>query len=82
MPLFVVGFVAMMMLASTGLVPAAVLEGAQTLESMCLATAMFALGLGVRVSSLRKVGPRPVVLGAVSTAIVAATALTGVLLAS
>lgn len=81
-PLFVVGFVAMMMLASTGLVPAAVLEGAKTLESMCLATAMFALGLGVRVRSLLTVGARPVVLGAVSTAIVAATALTGVLLAS
>ncbi|MFI7585096.1 YeiH family protein [Kocuria sp. M1N1S27] len=81
-PLFVVGFVSMMMLASTQVVPAAVLEGAQTLESMCLATAMFALGLGVRVRSLLKVGARPVVLGAVSTVIVACTALTGVLLAS
>ncbi|MEX5257988.1 YeiH family protein [Kocuria arenosa] len=81
-PLFVVGFVAMMLVASTGLVPAAVLEGAKTLESMCLATAMFALGLGVRVRSLLTVGARPVVLGAVSTVIVASTALTGVLLAS
>lgn len=81
-PLFVVGFVGMMMLASTGLLPAAVLEGAKTLESLCLATAMFALGLGVRVRSFLKVGARPVLLGAVSTVIVASTALTGVLLAS
>ncbi|MUN64612.1 putative sulfate exporter family transporter [Kocuria sediminis] len=81
-PLFVVGFVAMLLLASTGRVPAPVLEGARTLESMVLATAMFALGLGVRVRALLGVGVRPVVLGALSTVVVAGTALVGVLLAS
>lgn len=81
-PLFVVGFVAMMLLASTGVLPAPALEGAKTLESMFLATAMFALGLGVRVRALLKVGARPVVLGAISTVIVAGVSLAGVLLAA
>lgn len=81
-PLFVVGFVAMVVVVSTGSVPAPVLEGARILETVLLATAMFALGLGVRVRSLLRVGARPVLLGAISTVIVAGVGLLGVLLAS
>ena len=47
-----------------------------------LTAAMFALGTGVHVSIFKKVGVRPFVLAAASTAWVAVIALTGVLLAN
>lgn len=79
-PLFVVGFVAMAVLASSGVVPTAVLDGAKVVQTALLAAAMFALGCGVNLSALRRVGPRPVVLAAISTAVVAGISLTGVLM--
>lgn len=81
-PLFVLGFIAMMLLASTGLVPAPVLAGAKWAQTALLAAAMFALGLGVRLQALAKVGPRPLLLGVLSTLAVAGIALAGVLLVS
>ena len=41
--------------------------------------AMFALGLGVKAKELVRVGFKPVLLGAISTVVVAATALGGML---
>lgn len=79
-PLFVVGFIAMMLLASTGVVPEVVLSGAKVAQTALLSAAMFALGLGVRLKSLVKVGPRPLLLGVLSTIAVAGIALAGVLL--
>ena len=81
-PLFVIGFLAMVALRSTGLVPAAVLEIAKLAQVGLLSTAMFALGCSVRLATLREAGPRPFVLGAVATAVVgglayAAAALAG-----
>ncbi|WP_101653102.1 YeiH family protein [Brevibacterium ihuae] len=81
-PLFVAGFVAMVALRSTGIVPAAVVDAAGLVQSALLAAAMFALGAGVRLSLLRRVGARPFALAAISTFAVAATGLSGVLLAS
>ena len=81
-PLFVVGFVALMALRTTGLVPAAVLSLAKWGETALLTIAMFALGTGVRAASLRRVGPRPFVLAAVTTAWVATVSLGGILLAT
>lgn len=80
-PMFVVGFLAMVLLRSTGALPAAVLDVAQIAQVCLLAAAMFALGCGVRVATLRKVGARPLVLASISTVIVAGLALGGVLLA-
>lgn len=77
-PLFVVGFVAMVLLASTHVVPAGWLPTIKTGQTALLAAAMFALGLGVKVSSLVKVGPRPFLLGLLTTAWVAGIALAGV----
>jgi uncharacterized integral membrane protein (TIGR00698 family) len=81
-PLFVVGFVALMALRTTGVVPSGVLSLAKWGETALLTIAMFALGTGVRVASLRRVGPRPFVLAAATTAWVAAVALGGILLAT
>jgi uncharacterized integral membrane protein (TIGR00698 family) len=81
-PLFVVGFVALMALRTTGLVPAGVLSLAKWGETALLTIAMFALGTGVRAASLRRVGPRPFVLAATTTAWVAAVSLGGILLAT
>lgn len=41
---------------------------------------MFALGLGVKVKELVRVGFKPVLLGVISTVVVAASALGGVLI--
>ena len=79
-PLFVLGFLACVALRSSGLLPGAVTEQARTVQTVLLTTAMFALGLGVRLTLLRSVGPRPVVLAALSTVWVATVALVGALL--
>lgn len=81
-PLFVVGFLAMVAVASLHLLPAPALEVAKVVQTACLAIAMFALGLGVRIKSLIKVGPKPLILGAASTVLVAGVALAGVTLAA
>ncbi|MGW6695459.1 YeiH family protein [Rhodococcus sp. NPDC054953] len=78
-PMFVVGFLACVTLRSTGLLPQQVLDIAGPVQTALLAAAMFALGLGVRLSLLRSMGPRPVVLAALSTVWVAVVALIGVL---
>ena len=79
-PLFVVGFLAMSAVASLHLLPAGVLAGVKVVQTLLLAAAMFALGLGVRFATLAKVGPRPFVLGAISTVLVTAIAWAGVAL--
>lgn len=80
-PLFVVGFIAMVLLRSTGIVPASVVSVASGVETALLAAAMFALGAGVRIATFRRVGVKPFVLAVGSTAVVASVALVGVLLA-
>ncbi|WP_308466424.1 YeiH family protein [Rathayibacter soli] len=79
-PLFVAGFVLMVLIASTGIVPTPVLGVAKIVQTALLAAAMFALGTGVRFSTFMSVGFKPFALAAVSTVIVACTALGGVLL--
>jgi len=81
-PLFVLAFLACVVLRSTGVIPAAVLADAKLLQTALLAAAMFALGAGVHVATIRKVGARPFLLATVSTVWVAAIALVGVMLAA
>ena len=78
--LFVVGFLAMVLVRSFVPLPEPVLEAGSLLQTLLLAAAMFALGTGVRISLLKQVGPRPFLLAALSTALVASVALGGVLL--
>lgn len=79
-PLFVVGFVAMMLLRSTGALPEGVLRGGEAAQTALLTTAMFALGTGIRFSSILRVGPRPFLLALSGTAVVTAVSVAGVLL--
>lgn len=75
-PLFVVGFLAMLALRSTGLVPGAVLTGTKDASTVLLAAAMFGLGSAVRVRELVRTGRRGLVLGALSTLLVGTVSLT------
>lgn len=79
-PLFVVGFLGCVALRSSGLLPQVLIDTAQPVQTALLTAAMFALGVGVRVSLLRSMGPRPIVLATLSTVWVASIALTGALL--
>ena len=79
-PLFVLGFLALVLVRTSGIVPPMVLQDAKTVQTVLLAMAMFALGAGVRLTQVRSMGVRPVVLAALSTVVVATTGLTGVLL--
>ncbi len=81
-PLFVVAFVVCVLLRSSGLLPGVILDDAKTVQSVLLTAAMFALGCGVRASTIAKVGARPLVLAVASTVWVATIALAGVLIAS
>ena len=81
-PLFVLGFLVLVLVRTTGIVPPEVLHGAKTVQTVLLAMAMFALGCGVRLTQVRSMGIRPLLLAALSTVIVATTGLTGVLLLS
>lgn len=81
-PLFVVAFLACAAVRSTGVLPDGFLSAAKVAQTALLTAAMFALGTGVHIATIRKVGARPLGLAALSTVWVAAIALTGVLLVS
>lgn len=78
-PLFVAAFLVMTLIRTWVPLPEPVLDWGKLLQVLLLAAAMFALGTGVHIDLLRKVGGRPVLLGALSTVLVAAIALTGAL---
>lgn len=79
-PLFVAGFIAMAVLRSTGVLSVDVLGVASSVQTVLLAAAMFALGTGVRLARIRRVGGRPFALAALSTVFVTGVGLSGVLL--
>ncbi len=79
---FVAGFLVAVVIRSLGFLPEPVLDVAKTIQTLLLATAMFALGLGVQASIFKRVGAKPLVLGVISTTIIAIVGLAGVLLAS
>ncbi|MDN5792058.1 MAG: putative sulfate exporter family transporter [Brevibacterium aurantiacum] len=81
-PLFVLGFLAMVLVRSANVVPTEVLDVAKMLATALLAAALFGLGVGVRVRVLLATGPRAMVLGALSTVGIAVVAYLGVLLAT
>lgn len=81
-PLFVLGFLAAVALRSTGALPAPVLSGARQLSDLLLTGALFALGTSVQVPALIRTGPKAFLLGACSTLLAAATAISAVLVLS
>jgi uncharacterized integral membrane protein (TIGR00698 family) len=81
-PLFVLGFIATMLLRSSGAVPSSVLPVAQLVTTLLFAAALFGLGSAVQLGVLLRTGRRGLALGALSTGLVAAAgygalALTG-----
>ncbi|GAA1826499.1 YeiH family protein [Microlunatus capsulatus] len=77
-PLFVVGFLAAIVLTSTHLLPPAVLAVAQQLQEVLLVAALVGLGTGIQLATLRRTGGRALVLGLGSWVLVAGTAYLGV----
>ncbi|WP_329046358.1 putative sulfate exporter family transporter [Amycolatopsis sp. NBC_01488] len=72
-PLFVLGFLAMVAVRSTGLVPAFALDIAKTASTLLLAGALFGLGCAVRLGPLLRRGGRALLLGLLSTLLVLGT---------
>ena len=78
LPLFVAGFLGAIALASTGLLPGPVLDVAKTLQGVLLAAALFGLGTGIHLPTLRRTGGRALLLGLLSWLLVAVVAYIGV----
>ncbi|MEM9564566.1 MAG: putative sulfate exporter family transporter [Actinomycetota bacterium] len=78
LPLFVVGFLAMVVVRSTGLVPGEVLGVAREVERWLLTAALVGLGAGIDLDRLRRLGLRPVAFGLLAWILVAGVALVGV----
>jgi uncharacterized integral membrane protein (TIGR00698 family) len=79
-PVFILGFLVCVAIASTGLVPASVLAGAQQLDIALLTAALVGLGLGVSARHIIALGWRPMALGAGAWMIAAVSSLAAVLL--
>jgi len=77
-PLFVVGFLVMIAVRTTGVIPDNWLTTLKTIEQVCLASALVGLGSDVRVSRLIKVGGRPLLLALISWFGIAIVSLIGV----
>ncbi|BAN02594.1 YeiH family protein [Ilumatobacter coccineus] len=80
LPLFVVGFLAAILLRSSDVLSDDVLATAKDVEKIVLTVALVGLGLGVRIAKMRRLGGRPLVLGLLSWILVAGTACLGTML--
>jgi len=74
-PLFVVGFVAAVLLKSFLPIPEAVLAAADAVQTVALAAALFALGTSVRIRSLVRTGWRALIVGLSSWLLIGVLAL-------
>ncbi|MEV0277158.1 putative sulfate exporter family transporter [Streptomyces sp. NPDC050610] len=79
-PLFVLGFLAMVALRSTGRVPGGVIDTAQDVQELLLAAALFGLGSAVHLPTLVRTGGRVAALGLASWVVIAGASYAGVLL--
>lgn len=66
-PLFLVGFIAIMLANSAGVVPVALHDGLVGLTPVLLTLALTALGLGTNLAKLRALGAKPLILGGAAT---------------
>lgn len=73
-PLFVIGFLAMIVLRTTGLLPHAAIEAGSVAQDVALGAALFGLGASVRVRQLLHTGARATVMALCSWALIAALA--------
>ncbi|MEU1144277.1 YeiH family protein [Streptomyces sp. NPDC005863] len=79
-PLFVVGFLAMVALRTTGWLSGGTIDVAETAQELLLAAALFGLGSAVDLPSLTRTGGRVAALGLVSWVVIAGISYVGVLL--
>lgn len=79
MPWFVIGFLGMVLVASTGWVPAQVHAQTTVLTQFLLAVALAAMGLETDIRKLKAMGLRPLLLGAAAWIFIGALALALVL---
>jgi uncharacterized integral membrane protein (TIGR00698 family) len=79
-PLFVVGFITMIMLNSILDLPSSLTSDVKWIEKSLLACALVGLGAGVDAKKLRRVGTRPLALGLISWILVATLSATGVMI--
>ncbi|MGW3564628.1 YeiH family protein [Streptomyces sp. NPDC000941] len=70
-PLFILGFLVMMLVRSSGIVPSTALSVAKVGTTLLFAAALFGLGSGVKIGALLRAGRRGLALGALSTLLVA-----------
>jgi len=81
-PTFILGFLGLVALRSTGFVPEVIVDGVAAIEKFLFAVALIGLGAGVRIERLRRLGGAPLLLGALSFVVVAGVSVTAVLLAT
>lgn len=77
-PLFVVGFMAMIVLRTTGILPPVVLEVAGMVQDLLLAAALYGLGASVQVRALLRTSGRAIIAAMLSWGLIAALAFVGV----
>lgn len=75
LPAFVIGFLALAVLNSTGVLPEALVSADVAISKVLMAAGLAAVGLEVRIGQLRRVGGRPLLLGLLAWILVAGTAL-------
>ncbi|MEM9202638.1 MAG: putative sulfate exporter family transporter [Actinomycetota bacterium] len=75
-PAFVAGFLAMVVLRTTDVLSDDIITSAKTLEGWLLTAALVGLGAGVRFERLRRLGPKPLLLGLGAWVVVAGVSLT------
>lgn len=80
-PPFVAGFVACVVLRSTGVVPADVLDVATWCQDLALTAALFGLGAAVDLRRLARTGARTALLGLAATVVALVVGFTGATLA-
>ena len=74
-PLFIVGFVALVLVRTLLPIPDAALAAADIVQSALLAAALFAIGASLRLERLLRSGPRALLAGALSWIVILALAL-------
>lgn len=75
-PWFIVGFLALAMANSFGIIPEAVSSGAKELSKFLMVAALAAIGLGTSFKQMKKSGPRPMIHGFIISALVVIVAIT------
>ena len=74
-PWFILGFLAMSVVASTFSIPAEVVSGTKTISKFLMVCALAAIGLNTSFSSMKKAGVRPMIHGFIISALVVIVAL-------